>query len=136
MLGLGIGSMTGTSCFCHAQTSSKANLLFIMTDQQRYDALRIAGNAQIKTPNLDKLAQAGAFFSNAYTPCPVCVPARVSILTGHTNENTNVKGNAAAYAGDQTGIAPMKTCSEYQVKGEDWPNAREWNEALLAALRN
>lgn len=114
-VGLGIAGTMGASCNSNskrAKQSSKPNLLFIMTDQQRYDALRIAGNSHIQTPNLDKLARAGAFFSNAYTPCPVCVPARVSILTGHTNENTNVKDNLVAYAKDQTGIAPMKTFDE------------------------
>ena len=44
------------------------NLLFIIVDQQRYDALSIAGNPIVKTPNLDKLAKQGAYFKNAYTP--------------------------------------------------------------------
>ncbi|MGL5111802.1 MAG: sulfatase-like hydrolase/transferase, partial [Flavobacterium sp.] len=45
-----------------AQTSSKPNLLFIITDQQRYDAMSIAGNTVLKTPNLDRLAKQGARF--------------------------------------------------------------------------
>ncbi|MFY0653461.1 MAG: sulfatase-like hydrolase/transferase [Cyclobacteriaceae bacterium] len=92
--------------------AKKTNLLFIMTDQQRFDALRIAGNRQIITPNLDKLAGDGAFFTNAYTPCPVCVPARASILTGFSNENTRVTNNSVAYAEDQNGVMPMTTFDE------------------------
>ena len=70
------------------------NLLFIITDQQRFDALGCAGNPVIKTPNLDRLAREGARFVNAYSSCPVCVPARTVILTGHTIESTRVTGNA------------------------------------------
>ena len=73
------------------------NLLFIMTDQQRYDALSIAGNGVLETPNLDRLARQGAYFRNAYTPCAVCAPARASILTGHTVENTGARTNEQAY---------------------------------------
>jgi hypothetical protein len=39
----------------HAQTTQKPNLLFIITDQQRYDAMSIAGNTVLKTPNMDRL---------------------------------------------------------------------------------
>lgn len=67
-----------------AKKEQKKNLLFIITDQQRYDALSIAGNTVLETPNLDRLAKQGAYFQNAYTPCAVCAPARSSILTGHT----------------------------------------------------
>lgn len=74
----------------------KPNLLFIITDQQRYDAMSIAGNTVLKTPNLDRLAQRGARFKNAYTPCAVCGPARASILTGRTVENTGVLTNTEA----------------------------------------
>ncbi|CAN5660943.1 sulfatase [soil metagenome] len=69
------------------------NLLFIITDQQRWDALGCMGNKILKTPNLDKLAAQGARFTNFYTACPVCAPARTSILTGHSNEANSVKGN-------------------------------------------
>jgi len=69
------------------------NVLIIMTDQQRWDAMRCAGNKEIITPNLDRLAKEGVQFLNAYTSCPVSVPARTSILTGRTIFNTKVLGN-------------------------------------------
>lgn len=80
----------------YAQKTQKPNLLFIITDQQRYDAMGIAGNTVLKTPNLDRLAKQGARFKNAYTPCAVCGPARASILTGRTVENTGVLTNTEA----------------------------------------
>jgi arylsulfatase A-like enzyme len=94
-----------------AQARQKPNLLFIMTDQQRYDALSIAGNAVLETPNLDRLARQGAFFSKAYTPCAVCAPARASILTGHTVEHTGAKTNARSYYVDRE-LLTMPTFDE------------------------
>lgn len=90
----------------------KPNLLFIMTDQQRWDALSIAGNAVLKTPNLDRLAAEGAYFSNAYTPCAVCAPARSSVLTGHTVEHTGMRTNEKAYYYQEDGLMTMPTFDE------------------------
>lgn len=88
------------------------NLLFIMTDQQRFDALSYAGNAVLKTPNMDRLAKEGAYFKNAYTQCAVCTPARASMLTGHTVANTKVISNRVAYVEEESGIMPMLTYDE------------------------
>lgn len=60
----------------------KPNILLITTDQQRYDTIGAAGYDFIKTPNLDALAKEGCIFDNAYSPNPVCIPARHNILTG------------------------------------------------------
>lgn len=66
----------------------RPNLLLIMTDQQRYDALGVAGKFPfLKTPNLDRLARTGAYFSRAYTQCAVSAPVRTTILTGMTIYN-------------------------------------------------
>ena len=60
----------------------KPNFLFINSDQHRFDSLGANGNPVVKTPNLDRLAGEGIRFANAYTPCPVCTPARASMLNG------------------------------------------------------
>ena len=70
------------------------NILFIMTDQQRFDTIAGLGNADIFTPNLDRLAARGVAFSNAYSTCPVCVPARLTVYTGCEPPATGVYGNA------------------------------------------
>ncbi len=91
--------LTGAASFppaLRATAEKPPNLLVIMTDQQRFDALSCAGNGILKTPNLDQLARQGAMFQTAVTPCPVCVPARTSILTGKSMTGTQVTGNAAA----------------------------------------
>jgi len=81
------------SIISFGQVNEKPNVLFIMTDQQRWDALGCAGNSEIITPNIDRLAKGGVQFTNAYSSCPVCVPARSSILTGRTIFNVKVLGN-------------------------------------------
>jgi arylsulfatase A-like enzyme len=100
----------GTSLNIFAEAPKK-NLLFIMTDQQSYDALSIAGNPVLHTPNLDRLAEQGAYFKNAYTPQAVCCPARTSILTGHTTENTGITNNDAYFDVDPNAM-PMPTFDE------------------------
>jgi arylsulfatase A-like enzyme len=104
------GSSEGMQSF--RSKSDKPNLLFIMTDQQRSDALSIAGNTVLETPNLDRLAKQGAYFKNAYTPCAVCCPARSSILTGYTVENTRMRTNSLAYYPKEKGLMTMPTFDE------------------------
>ena len=71
----------------------RPNLLFILTDQQRFDALSIAGNKILKTRHMDRIGREGVMFRNAYTSAPVCGPARTSLLTGLSIENTGVRFN-------------------------------------------
>lgn len=61
---------------------SKTNYLVIITDQQRIDTLGTYGSEICQTPHLDRLSEAGARFSNAYSVCALCSPARASIYTG------------------------------------------------------
>nr|HPN84175.1 sulfatase-like hydrolase/transferase [Victivallales bacterium] len=73
----------------------RPNILLITADQMRWDALGCAGNPVIKTPNLDALASRGMLFRNAFTPDPICIPARASIMTGNTPQVcTGIKRNA------------------------------------------
>ncbi|HYE11635.1 MAG TPA: sulfatase-like hydrolase/transferase [Patescibacteria group bacterium] len=58
------------------------NILFIMTDQQRFDSLGCYGNEAVSTFNLDNLAEEGALFKNCYVNNPICTPSRASIFTG------------------------------------------------------
>jgi len=82
------------------QNERNPNVLLIMTDQQAWNAVGYAGNKMIKTPNLDRLAREGINFSQAITPCPVCVPARTSILTGRLTETTTIRENNDVKTGE------------------------------------
>lgn len=68
----------------------RPNVLWLMTDEQRTDSLGCYGSPWARTPNLDRLAQEGVLFRHAVTPAPVCVPARVSLLTGQYPCETGV----------------------------------------------
>nr|WP_325052855.1 sulfatase-like hydrolase/transferase [Kribbella turkmenica] len=63
-------------------TTSRPNILLIMTDQHRYDVLSAYGNSHVRTPHLQLLADQGTTFETCYTTSPVCAPARASVLTG------------------------------------------------------
>ena len=83
-----------------AQTRRPANLLVLISDQLRFDALSCAGNKIVETPNIDRLAREGTRFENAMCACPVCVPSRTGMLTGKSMGNSTVRGNVAAQDAD------------------------------------
>ncbi len=64
------------------QEAKKPNIIFILTDDQRWDAMGYAGNSIIETPEMDKLAKDGTYFKNAFVTTPICAASRASILTG------------------------------------------------------
>ena len=63
-------------------TFPKPNIIFLLTDDHRWDALGAMGNRIIQTPNLDALAQNGILFKNAYVTTAICCVSRASILSG------------------------------------------------------
>jgi arylsulfatase A-like enzyme len=71
----------------------RPNILVLMTDQQRFDALGCAGNPHIHTPNLDRLAGGGVRFSNCYVQNPICSPSRASFATGLYPRNHGLWAN-------------------------------------------
>jgi choline-sulfatase len=70
----------------------RLNILFLMSDEHRFDVAGFAGNEVVRTPNLDRLAQTGVVFTNAYTPSPVCVPARQCLLAGQLPKTCGCEG--------------------------------------------
>lgn len=70
----------------------RPNLILITTDQQRGDCLGINGNRLIETPNLDHLAARGVNFRRAYSTCPVCIPARRTLLSGQSPDSHGLRG--------------------------------------------
>ncbi|WP_152421691.1 sulfatase family protein [Halogeometricum pallidum] len=82
------------------------NVLFVMTDQQRFDTIHALGNGRIHTPNIDRLVARGVSFTNAYSTTPICIPARHTIRTGCDALTTGCFGNDkrdAAHLEDRCG---------------------------------
>ena len=75
------------------------NLVVIMSDEHQARALGCAGHALVQTPNLDTLAARGTRCTQAYTPSPICVPARASFATGRYPHQTRLWDNAMPYDG-------------------------------------
>ncbi len=71
---------------------SMPNILFLMTDEHRFDVTGYAGNPVVRTPTLDRIAASGVEFTNAYTPSPVCVPARQCIMAGKLPSSCGLTG--------------------------------------------
>ncbi|PHN08162.1 sulfatase-like hydrolase/transferase [Flavilitoribacter nigricans] len=73
-------------CWClnplQGQSGDRPNIIFILTDDQRFDALGYAGNKLSQTPEMDQLAKAGTYFKTAIVTTPICAASRASIFTG------------------------------------------------------
>ena len=87
----------------------KPNILLLFTDQQRFDTIGAHGNPIIRTPALDQLAGMGTSFTRAYTPCPVCVPARYAMLTGRMPFQSGCFDNGPM---PETGMSLMERLKE------------------------
>ncbi len=70
----------------------RPNILFLMSDEHRADVAGFAGNEVVRTPVLDELARTGVVFTNAYTPAPICVPARQCLASGQLPKTCGCEG--------------------------------------------
>lgn len=92
------------------------NLVYIMSDQHNRRLLGCHGHPTVQTPRLDALAAGAVRFANAYTPCPICVPARASLATGRYVHQIGYWDNGTPYHG---------LCTFADLPGRSlWPLAR------------
>lgn len=92
---------------------SLPNILFIMTDQQRADTIAALGNGLIYTPNMDRLVRRGVAFTQAYTSCPVCAPARYTILSGCDPVTTGLYTNECMERPERPSLELEKKCGPF-----------------------
>lgn len=79
-------------------TGPVKNVLWICTDQQRWDTMGVTGNPWVRTPNLDRLAEEGVLFERAYCNSPVCIPSRSSFLSGLYPSTCGVRSNRSGFS--------------------------------------
>lgn len=91
------------------------NLLYIFTDEQRFDTLRAYGNDLIETPNLDRLAADSIVFERAYVTQAVCTPSRSTLLTGLYPHNTGCVRNNIALREETQTVAEMLEGDTYRT---------------------
>ena len=122
---------------------SNINVLFLFSDEHRRDALGCYGHSLVKTPHLDYLASRGAKFKNAYTPSPICVPARAALATGEYVHKTRCWSNAQAYMGEplswghqlQSQGYPVESIGKLHYRGKDFNNGFD-QEHLPIYIKN
>jgi len=93
----------------------KPNLVFLLADQWRAQAAGYAGNTDVQTPNLDRLAEESVNFSNAVSGCPVCCPYRASLITGRYPLTHGVFLNDVRLNTDAVSIAQAYNRAGYET---------------------
>ncbi len=70
--------------------TTRPNVIFILTDDQRFDSLSMTGNPVTETPYIDRLAEEGVFFKNAFVTSPICGPSRANIFTSQWERKNQI----------------------------------------------
>lgn len=113
------------------------NILWICTDQQRFDTLGCTGNPHVRTPHIDALARRGVLFENAFCQNPLCTPSRGSFLTGRYPSTNRLRQNgqnapadlltlpkilrdSAGYVNGLSGKLHLSACDNRLLLGRDW----------------
>ena len=91
------------------------NLIYIISDEHRRDALGCYGHPLVLTPNLDRLAANGVRFTNGYTPCPMCVPTRAALHTGRWVHQIGTWSSGEPYEGQVEGWAHRLRAAGHRV---------------------
>lgn len=121
-----------------AAAEKKPNILFILTDDHRYDAFSCMGHPVVKTPNLDRIANEGANFKNAFVTTSLCSPSRASFLTGQYAHTHGVVTNHTMW--DDNNVTFMELIKKagydtafigkWHMPGDKLPNLRGVDEFI------
>ena len=120
-------------------SQDKPNILLVTTDQQRFDTAGPLAPPWMRTPHFDHLCREGVRFERAYADCPICVPARTSIMTGQTVFRHGMSGNSetSKFFGDEGTLPTVMRGLGYQTaaigKMHFGPQRRRhgWEEMIL-----
>jgi N-acetylglucosamine-6-sulfatase len=118
-------------CVAGLGGAERPNVVVILTDDQRWDALGIAGHPHLKTPWIDRLAREGVFFEQAFCTTSLCSPSRASILSGLYAHGHGVVNNFTEYPADLASFPRQLQQAGYRTAyigkwhmGEDNDNPR------------
>ena len=122
-----------------APKPERPNVVFILTDDQRWDQLGCEGHPFLKTPHLDRLGKRGVTFTNAYCAAPACNPSRAALMTGIRPATSGVYLNPQPWRTspvlkDAVTIPQHFMAHGYTAKGcgkiyhGGYPDPQSWNE--------
>ena len=107
--------------------AQRPNFLFILTDDQRWDALSLMGHPCLKTPNMDRIGREGAHFANAFGTTSLCAPSRASFLTGQYARRHGVRDNQVELPPGTVTFATL-----LQAAGYDTAQIGKWHMKKMA----
>ncbi|MHC4574845.1 MAG: sulfatase family protein [Planctomycetota bacterium] len=122
LTGLHLTGCSATHKSGRKDAARKPNLVFLLADQWRAQAAGYAGNPDVITPNLDRLAEESVNFTNAVSGCPVCCPYRASLMTGRYPLTHGVFLNDVRLNNDVVSIAQA-----YNNAGYDTAYIGKWH---------
>lgn len=102
-------------CTQSAEKAERPNIIFIMTDDHTIQAMSAYGSIINQTPNMDRIANAGIRFSNAFVTNSICAPSRAVILTGKFSHLNGVRDNAQRFDGSQQTFPKLLQGAGYQT---------------------
>src|SRR5690242_2396471 len=110
-----MGTMAGAPLAATAAAGARPNILLIMADQHSPHVLGCRGDPVVRTPHLDALAPRGTLFEHAYCQAPLCVPSRMSFLTGQQPSAIGVWGNGDSIPPDVPTFAHSLGAAGYET---------------------
>lgn len=120
--------MAITGAALHGQSSStKPNIVIILTDDQGWGDLSIHGNTNLQTPNIDRLAKGGARFNNFFVS-PVCSPTRAEFLTGRYHPRTGVYSTSAG--GERMDLDEQTIAQVFKAAGYSTAMYGKWHNGM------
>ncbi len=105
--------------------TAQPNILFLLTDQQTISALGCAGNPEVKTPNLDRLAARGVRFTKSYVAHPLCVPSRASLFSSRMPHELGIYGNTMDAVLETKGVPTLGEL--FQAAGYETAYLGKWH---------
>jgi N-acetylglucosamine-6-sulfatase len=93
-IGIAVCAVLGAACSKPVESGVRPDIVLVLTDDQRYDALGCAGHPLLRTPAFDRIAAEGAYFENSSVVSPICSPSRATILTGLYGSTTGIISTA------------------------------------------
>ena len=109
-----LAGCSGDSSASAAETA-RPNILFVLCDDLRWDCLGCAGHPYLKTPHIDRLAQEGVFFQNAFCTTSLCSPSRASILSGLYAHAHGVTNNFTEYPTQLASFPKLLQAAGYET---------------------
>ena len=117
---IGVTTLITTLVACSKPPQEpKPNIIYIMLDEMGYFEPSYMGNKKLETPNIDKMAEEGVFFTNAYAGASLCAPTRVSLMTGKHMGHASMRSNSGGkpIRADEETVASMLKKAGYATGG-------------------